>query len=465
MATPYLFGGTQDQFTQAQQEANRNKVLQTAQLTPEQFGMFMSGQAGQRAGQAIGGMLGIQDPMIARFQRIKQAEQMTIASGISETDDPVNYYKEAAKNLLAVGEPELASQAASQVRGLKKELADIASAELELPQKRALTEQYTQTATESKQRTEVSKREEKEKIETAPLRRREAEAGTVSKEQEAEIRKFTVKWQEEDRKLQQKLTESQISANLARGQGKETGEELDPKKILGEQYRRRFVEWDTLYENKKIDFDTWQRGRDQITQTLQDFLMRSDLQGQMGLGMRFPGTAGGGGLGTLPVPTLKGLVEGKSIVPETKEPMFIPDEKGKLVPNPNFNKSERVLEETSQIVPTYKVPTEEDARTLSKTMEAAGKPFRIEIETPKEKERLLTPKDEGLLGDVLKTPPVYFDWVKQSMLRGGGDKSWIIDPPSPGRSASRQLIKAQELKGKRFKTRIEALEAIKKALE
>lgn len=464
MATPqlpgYIFGGTQDQFAQQQLEAERARSLQTAQLPVGQYGMFQASQLGNQAGRAVGGLLGIQDPLIERFKRIKMAEQMTIESGISEVDDPVNYYKTAASNLLKVGEPELASQAASKVRGLSKEIADLQKAEGEVSYTKALTETTEQSAAESRARVQREARKEVEDMKNEPIRTRELEAKAGAAEQDLEIKKFTVKNLEADRKLDNDLKVAQAESLRNKGGGADSNKIQD---ILGGEYRRRYAEWDAKYKAGEINFTTWQKGRDTITQNLQDVYTRPDMQAMMAYSIK-GGGSGAGGLSTLGFPTMDQLATGKPVTGAGQQALDTRthiQKDGKWIPNPNFNKPVENTPEPE--VPSYEVDNEKDAELLAKAMDAAGQPYRIRIKSNKPDKPLLTPKEKesGLLG---AKPPFYFDWVRKTSGRGEEGK-WIIDPPSIGRGASPGLFKAHQLKGKKFNSRIEALEALKKELE
>ena len=115
-----LFGPSPSEVMQARQQQQNNQAMQWANM-PAGRGMVAAGaQAGQSFGNALGGMMGMQDPAVERAQRMQMAqmetEEFARANGIDLATKPQDYYKLATQTLSKYGLANEAAQVAEIAR-------------------------------------------------------------------------------------------------------------------------------------------------------------------------------------------------------------------------------------------------------------------------------------------------------------------------------------------------------------
>jgi hypothetical protein len=105
--------GVSPQSMKAQLDAqNQAQQMQLAQLNPEQQRFMMMGQGGRAAGQALGGLFGAQDPMMAANNQSNDLVGQVL-SGLTpeQQQDPVAVHTAVYQAALASGNNEIANRA------------------------------------------------------------------------------------------------------------------------------------------------------------------------------------------------------------------------------------------------------------------------------------------------------------------------------------------------------------------
>lgn len=119
-----LFGMTPERYQLDQQAAAREQAMQFAQMDPFQranYGIFLGGR---QLGDAIGGALGAQDPML---QRISQQQSLLREINPSDATSLAAGIKKATE----MGNPQLAMTLSDTLRALQKNQADVYKAQKE----------------------------------------------------------------------------------------------------------------------------------------------------------------------------------------------------------------------------------------------------------------------------------------------------------------------------------------------
>lgn len=114
---PSLFGLTPEMYGQQQQMAALNRGIQLAQMSPEARGAAMTYAGAAGLGNAIGGLLGAQDPqlkLIAQRQQLAQQIDLTNPNSIAR----------GSQMAAQMGDVQLASALATQAQELQKKIAE-----------------------------------------------------------------------------------------------------------------------------------------------------------------------------------------------------------------------------------------------------------------------------------------------------------------------------------------------------
>jgi hypothetical protein len=132
-----LFGVNPAAYQQAQQKQAFNQDFQAVQLDPLQQANLALRQGGRGVGQLAGGLLGLQDPELAKVSQIKQlSSQFNLADpqGLRDFGNAIKTFapQEAMQAIAAADEREKSSL------GLQKTKADITKAELSAAQEEKL---------------------------------------------------------------------------------------------------------------------------------------------------------------------------------------------------------------------------------------------------------------------------------------------------------------------------------------
>lgn len=107
-----LFGVSPDIFRQQQDAQFRAQALAEAQLSPEQQNYYQMANMGRQAGRALGGLLGAEDPALARQKAENQLLQQ-VQSSLSPQDlqDPYKLSAAVYQAAMRANMPELANNA------------------------------------------------------------------------------------------------------------------------------------------------------------------------------------------------------------------------------------------------------------------------------------------------------------------------------------------------------------------
>lgn len=114
---PSLFGLTPEMYGQQQQMGALNRGIQLAQMSPEARGAAMTYAGAAGLGNAIGGLLGAQDPqlkLIAQRQQLAQQIDLTNPNSIAR----------GSQMAAQMGDVQLASALATQAQELQKKIAE-----------------------------------------------------------------------------------------------------------------------------------------------------------------------------------------------------------------------------------------------------------------------------------------------------------------------------------------------------
>lgn len=138
-----LFGVTPEGLAAQREQALQKQALTFAQLDPAAQAQYQLFLGGNRLGGAIGGMLGAQDPELARV-----AQRQQLLQGVNPSD--AASLREAASRALAAGD----NQAAAM---LGQRAMDVEMAGAKLASEKALTEQRTRIKPDASTATERSR--------------------------------------------------------------------------------------------------------------------------------------------------------------------------------------------------------------------------------------------------------------------------------------------------------------------
>jgi len=132
-----LFGVNPQAYQQAQQKNEFSQDYQAAQLDPLQRAELGLRQSGRALGRSVGGLLGLQDPELAKISQIKQmSSQFNLADpqGLRDFGNAIKEFapQEAMQAIAAADEREKSSL------GIQKTKADITKAELSAAQEEKL---------------------------------------------------------------------------------------------------------------------------------------------------------------------------------------------------------------------------------------------------------------------------------------------------------------------------------------
>lgn len=111
-----LFGVTPESFQQQRQAQQINEAAAVGAMSPEQFIKFSGYRAGQAAGNVLGGLLGVEDPELAK---IRDVQQMRTQFDVST---PAGL-RQFAQALGQKGYSDLAIQASAKAADIDKEIA------------------------------------------------------------------------------------------------------------------------------------------------------------------------------------------------------------------------------------------------------------------------------------------------------------------------------------------------------